>query len=161
MAYPYPMPSPMAMALAFPDHAPSYHAPPPKYEPPIHVPVHKGYEEVLGRVKMQVGVLGSYLMQPGSLSADAMRATVHSRNPNRHEYVTFDVVESVENFARNGGCKLGGCWRMQSRKFPEPKFSNEGLATPIYLGDILAASSAFMAELGPAVGRYFSWRPSS
>ena len=50
MAYPYPMPVP----VAFPDHAPSYHAPPPKYEPPIHVPVHKGYEEVLGRVKMQV-----------------------------------------------------------------------------------------------------------
>ena len=62
MAYPYPMPvpSPIAMALAFPDHAPSYHAPPPKYEPPVHVPVHKGYEEVLGRVKMQVGVNGSY-----------------------------------------------------------------------------------------------------
>ena len=58
--YPMPVPSPMAMALAFPDHAPSYHAPPPKYEPPVHVPVHKGYEEVLGRVKMQVGVHGSY-----------------------------------------------------------------------------------------------------
>ena len=53
MAYPYPMPVP----VAFPDHAPSYHAPPPKYEPPIHVPVHKGYEEVLGRVKMQVGTV--------------------------------------------------------------------------------------------------------
>ena len=113
MAYPYPMPvpSPIAMALAFPDHAPSYHAPPPKYEPPVHVPVHKGYEEVLGRVKMQVGVHGSCLMQPGSLSADAMRATAHSRNPNhyQHEYVTFDVVEGVENLARIGGCKLGGC----------------------------------------------------
>ena len=56
MAYPYPMPVPMA----FPDHAPSYHAPPPKYEPPIHVPVHKGYEEVLGRVKMQVSTEGQY-----------------------------------------------------------------------------------------------------
>ena len=44
VAYPYPVP------VAFPDHAPSYHAPPPKYEPPVH----KGYEEVLGRVKMQV-----------------------------------------------------------------------------------------------------------
>ena len=86
MAYPYPMPSPMAMALAFPDHAPSYHAPPPKYEPPIHVPVHKGYEEVLGRVKMQVGVFGSYLMQqPGSLSAmkqaDTKRAAVALKEP--------------------------------------------------------------------------------
>ena len=56
MAYPYPMPVPMA----FPDHAPSYHAPPPKYEPPIHVPVHKGYEEVLGRVKMQVSTKGQH-----------------------------------------------------------------------------------------------------
>ena len=57
MAYPHPYPMPAALPAAFPDlgPAPSYHAPPPKYEPPIHVPVHKGYEEVLGRVKMQVG----------------------------------------------------------------------------------------------------------
>ena len=51
MAYPYPMPMPVP--VAFPD-LPVAYAPPPKYEPPIHVPVHKGYEEVLGRVKMQV-----------------------------------------------------------------------------------------------------------
>ena len=82
MAYPspYPMPSPMAMALAFPDHAPSYHAPPPKYEPPVHVPVHKGYEEVLGRVKMQVGVHGSHAAGFFECN-DTKRATIALKEP--------------------------------------------------------------------------------
>ena len=55
MAYPYPMPVPVA--IAYPQSVPSYVAPP-KFEERADVGLdrsgHHGYDEHLGRVKMQV-----------------------------------------------------------------------------------------------------------
>ena len=52
MAYPYPMP----VAIAYPQQVPAY-LPSPKFEEPIERSGgHHGYEEALGRVKMQVCV---------------------------------------------------------------------------------------------------------
>ena len=49
----------------------------------------------------------------------------------------------------------------QSRKFPEPKFSNEGLATPIYLSDMrLQAPSWLSGALQPG-DIFMDGRPSS
>jgi len=55
MAYPYPMPVPVA--IAYPQSVPSYVAPP-KFEERADVGLdrsgHHGYDEHLGRVKMQI-----------------------------------------------------------------------------------------------------------
>ena len=55
MAYPYPMPVPVA--IAYPQQVPSYVSPP-KFEERADIGLdrsgHHGYDEHLGRVKMQV-----------------------------------------------------------------------------------------------------------
>ena len=54
VAYPYPMPMPMPVAMAYPQQVPTYISAP-KFEEPIErSDVHHGYDEHLGRVKMQV-----------------------------------------------------------------------------------------------------------
>ena len=52
VAYPYPYP----VAIAYPDQVPHYAAAP-KFDEPIARADHHGYEEHLGRVKMQVGTV--------------------------------------------------------------------------------------------------------
>merc|ERR1712038_1093209 len=49
VAYPYPMP----VAIAYPDQVPAYISAP-KFDEPIARADHHGYEEHLGRVKMQI-----------------------------------------------------------------------------------------------------------